>query len=145
MKMKYFFLFFLCVGLVGCSSIPTTSGKRNWTLYNSSEALGTKTYIDYSTIEVNDHLRSFWTLINSSSPVINAFTNQPYFSSLSKDIVNCSNQSLANIAYYHYSEPFASGKLIYKMERDSKELRFESGRPRSGLEQTILKICSTTN
>jgi len=132
----------LCTTVIfGCSTSSPNQMNRNWSLYNSSDLLGTKTYIDYSNIEIKGNLRSFWTLTNFSSPAKNVYNDKKYLSTLSKDTVDCLNKSLAPVSYYHFTEAFGAGELIYQQEKDINQLNFEKGKPKSGLEGIILRIC----
>jgi len=142
MNIKNIFLTFSFLLLWGCSTNSQYQIKRNWTLYSSSDLLGSKTYIDYSNIEIKGNLRSFWSLTNFSLPVKNVYNDKKYISTLSNDSVDCSKKSLAQVSYYHFTEAFAAGELIYQQEKDTNQLNFEKAKPKSGLEETIIKICS---
>jgi len=80
-------------------------------------------------------------LINFSSPAKNVYNDKKYISTLSKDTVDCSNKSLPQISYYDFTKAFATGELSYQHEKVINQLNFEKGKPKSGLEETILRIC----
>ena len=84
-------------------------------------------------------------MTNYVDPAKNMYNDKKYHISLSKSLVNCSSKSLAIGSYYHYSEPFTAGELIYKNEKNMNELNFEKGQPKSGSEEAIFRVCSLVN
>ena len=135
-------LLLVILSLVSCATPLPEGAKHQWTLHSSSEKLDFKNYIDFSSVEINDSTRIFWTLTNYGHPIYTQYSEKKYLSALLKEVVDCNRRSLANISLFYYANTDATGEIIFQRERDINKLVFTKAIPRSGLDMTIQKVCA---